>query len=60
MLLEFKVKNYKSFLKDTSFSMMAAPKQKGLDYSLCVEKYKSINIYHQRAYNGHNDEVRSY
>jgi len=44
MLLEFKVKNYKCFLKDTSFSMMAAPKQKGLDYSLCVEKYKSINI----------------
>ncbi len=34
MLLEFKVKNYKSFVDMTTFSMMAAPKQKGLDYSV--------------------------
>ena len=34
MLLEFKVKNYKSFAEETVFSMVAAPKQKGLDYSL--------------------------
>lgn len=34
MLLEFKVKNYKSFLEETTFSMMAAPKQTGLDYSV--------------------------
>lgn len=40
MLLEFKTKNYKSFVTETSFSMVAAPKQKGLDYSLCTEKIK--------------------
>lgn len=34
MLLEFKTKNYKSFVEEVSFSMVAAPKQKGLDYSL--------------------------
>lgn len=34
MLLEFRFQNYKSFHEGTSFSMMAAPKQKGLDYSL--------------------------
>ena len=34
MLLEFRFQNYKSFREETSFSMMAAPKQKGLDYSL--------------------------
>ena len=34
MLLEFKFKNYKSFREEAIFSMMAAPKQKGLDYSL--------------------------
>lgn len=40
MLLEFKTSNFKSFLEETEFSMSAAPKQKGLDYSLCVEKIK--------------------
>jgi len=40
MLLEFKTKNYKSFAEETRFSMLAAPKQKGLDYSLCEEKIK--------------------
>lgn len=34
VLLGFHVKNYKSFLNDTYFSMEAAPKQKGLDYSI--------------------------
>ena len=40
MLLEFKTKNYKSFADDTRFSMIAAPKQSGLDYSLLKEKVK--------------------
>lgn len=40
MLLEFKTKNYKSFVEEVKFSMIAAPKQKGLDYSLCTEKIK--------------------
>lgn len=31
MLLEFKTKNYKSFADEMIFSMMPAPKQKGLD-----------------------------
>jgi AAA15 family ATPase/GTPase len=44
MLLEFKTKNYKSFVEETKFSMVAAPKQKGLDYSLCTEKIKAKNI----------------
>lgn len=44
MLLEFKTKNYKSFLKETTFSMTAAPKQSGLDYSLLKEKVKSKTI----------------
>ena len=34
MLLEFKTKNYKSFKDELTFSMVAAPKQKGLDYSV--------------------------
>ena len=40
MLLEFRTKNYKSFIEEVKFSMIAAPKQKGLDYSLCTEKVK--------------------
>lgn len=36
MLLEFKTKNFKSFFDETTFTMLAAPKQKGLDYSLYV------------------------
>ena len=38
MLLEFTTKNYKSFCGETKFSMLAAPKQKGLDYSLYTAK----------------------
>ena len=44
MLLEFKVKNYKSFVEESSFSMVAAPKQKGLDYSLMITKIKGKEI----------------
>lgn len=40
MLLEFKIKNYKSFVEETKFSMIAAPKQSGLDYSLFEKKIK--------------------
>ena len=40
MLLEFKVANYKSFVDEVIFSMAAAPKQSGLDYSLLKEKVK--------------------
>lgn len=38
MLLEFSIENYKSFADRATFSMEAAPKQKGLDYSLHVQK----------------------
>ena len=34
MLLEFKASNYKSFKDEFIFSLMPAPKQKGLDYSV--------------------------
>ena len=34
MLLEFRTKNYKSFVDEMVFSMVPAPKQKGLDYSV--------------------------
>lgn len=44
MLLEFKTKNYKSFAEEVSFSLSAAPKQKGLDYSIFKEKIKRKNI----------------
>jgi len=38
MLLEFRTKNYKSFKDEMSFSMVPAPKQKGLDYSIQTER----------------------
>lgn len=38
MLLEFKIKNYKSFAEEAVFSMMPAPRQTGLDYSILKEK----------------------
>ena len=44
MLLEFKTKNYKSFVEESCFSMVAAPKQKGLDYSLMKTKVKGKEI----------------
>ena len=44
MLLEFKTKNYKSFVEETKFSLIAAPKQSGLDYSLLKEKNKGKMI----------------
>ena len=44
MLLEFKTKNYKSFTEETLFSMVAAPKQSGLDYSLLKQKIKTKTI----------------
>ena len=34
MLLEFKTSNYKSFKEELIFSLIPAPKQKGLDYSV--------------------------
>ena len=34
MLLEFRMSNYKSFKDETVFSLVPAPKQKGLDYSI--------------------------
>lgn len=46
MLLEFKAKNYKSFKDELVFSMIPAPKQKGLDYSILNEKIRS------KAYKG--------
>ena len=44
MLLDFRVKNYKSFIEETKFSMLAAPKQSGLDYSLCKKKINRKQI----------------
>lgn len=44
MLLEFKTKNYKSFVEETKFSLIAAPKQSGLDYSLLKDKVKGKTI----------------
>ena len=44
MLIEFKVKNFKSFSKETVFSMSAAPKQSGLDHSLLKPKIKTKTI----------------
>ncbi len=44
MLLEFKTQNYRSFADEATFSMIAAPKQKGLEYSLCKEKINKKQI----------------
>jgi AAA15 family ATPase/GTPase len=44
MLLEFKINNYKSFINEAKFSMVAAPKQSGLDYSLLKDKVKRKEI----------------
>ncbi|MDR1701776.1 MAG: ATP-binding protein [Sporomusaceae bacterium] len=41
MLLEFKTKNYKSFQEELVFSMMPAPKQKELEYSILKQKIGS-------------------
>lgn len=48
MLLEFRTRNYKSFKEELIFSMTPAPKQKGLDYSICTEtigriKYRGLS-----------------
>ena len=48
MLLEFSVRNYKSFKDKFVFSMIPAPRQKGLDYSILNEsvgkkKYKALS-----------------
>lgn len=48
MLLEFRTKNYKSFVDELCFSMAPAPKQKGLDYSVITKsvgakKYKGLS-----------------
>lgn len=47
MLIEFRLKNYKSFGDDAILSLVPAPKQKGLDYSLLTKRigrkiYKSV------------------
>lgn len=44
MLLNFEVENYKSFLNNAAFSMIPAPKQHGLDYSILTEKIKRKNV----------------
>lgn len=44
MLLEFRFQNYKSFVDEAVLSMTAAPKQKGLDYSVFVKKHKGREI----------------
>ena len=43
MLLEFKATNYKSFKDELVFSMLRAPKQSGLDYSLFRLKIGSMS-----------------
>jgi hypothetical protein len=44
MLLKFEVENYKSFLENAEFSMVPAPKQHGLDYSILTEKVKKKDV----------------
>lgn len=43
MLLGFYANNYRSFKDGFSFSMMPAPKQKGLDYSILKEEIEGKN-----------------
>jgi hypothetical protein len=44
MLLEFKTKNFKLFKDELVFSMVPAPKQKGLDYSVFQKRLGPGNI----------------
>ena len=44
MLIDFKIKNYKSFMEEGNFSMLAAPKQQGLNYSLFTKQINSTNL----------------
>lgn len=44
MLLEFRTKNFKSFKNELVFSMIPAPKQKGLDYSILKENIENSTI----------------
>lgn len=44
MLLEFRTENFKSFVDEVNFSMTAAPKQKGLDYSLLIPPQTVKNV----------------
>ena len=44
MLLEFRTQNYKSFVEEAIFTLIPAPKQKGLDYSLLKENIKGKKI----------------
>lgn len=43
MLLEFEAENYKSFKDIVKFSMIPAPKQKGLDYSISNKTIENKN-----------------
>lgn len=45
MLLEFKTKNYKSFVDEMNFVMTPAPKQKGLDYRCCGHIQNNCNAW---------------
>ena len=42
MLLEFRAKNYKSYKDELVFSMLPAPRQKGLDYSVLKQKIGTV------------------
>lgn len=44
MLLQFKTKNYKSFADEVNLSLLPAPKQKGLDYSLLSQEIKGQKV----------------
>ena len=44
MLLEFRAKNFKSFKDELAFSMIPAPKQKGLDYSILKETIENNTV----------------
>ncbi|WP_322150513.1 ATP-binding protein [Paratractidigestivibacter sp.] len=44
MLLEFAISNYKSFVDEAVLSMVPAPKQKGLSYSIHTEKIGGKNV----------------
>ena len=51
MLLEFRASNYKSFKEEFVFSLIPAPKQKGLDYSIM-----KVNI-NKKEYKGLSSAV---
>ena len=60
MLLKFTASNYKSFKDEFVFSLIPAPKQKGLDYSVMEEVIGKTSYKGGQAESGNHPLHRPY